>query len=428
MFPILSTICIIVLSLIFSAFFSGIEIAYVSADRLKFELDRQKNTLTNNLLSFLFDHPQDLLSTILVGNNIALVIYGLQMAILLDSPLRLISENAAFLTISQTILSTLMVLFAGEYLQKTIFRINPYFWLRHLSPLLLMCYILLWPVSKFTSFLSRLFLYPLGYKNHGDSRHVFSRADLYAWFQQNIEHSKPENIESEVQYFRNALDFSSVRLKDCLIPRNEVVALEENTDLSTLRNTFIESGLSKIVIFRNTIDNVLGYIHTSEMFRNARTWREHIINIPIVPETMPANRLMSLFIKEKCSMAVVVDEFGGTAGIVTREDIVEEIVGEIEDEHDSNSLVCKRLNSGEFVFSGRMEIDTINERFGLGIPDSDDYVTIAGFILQTLKDFPKVNEEFDIGRFHFKILQLQSNKIQLLNLRILQNGSGAQRR
>lgn len=230
-------------------------------------------------------------------------------------------------------------------------------------------------------------------------------------------------MESEVQYFRNALDFSSIRLKDCLIPRNEVVALDESTDLSTLRNTFIESGLSKIVIYRQTIDNVLGYIHNSEMFRNPQTWRNHIINIPIVPETMPANRLMSLFIKEKRSMAVVVDEFGGTAGIVTREDIVEEIVGEIEDEHDSNQLICKQLNSGDYLLSGRMEIDAINQRFGLHIPESDDYVTIAGFILQSLRDFPKLNEEFDIGSFHFKILQLQSNKIQLLTLRILPNDS-----
>ena len=423
MSPTLFAVCIILLSLAFSAFFSGIEIAFVSADRLKFELDRQKNSIPNILLSFLFARPQDVLSTILVGNNIALVIYGLQMAYLLESPLQFISQNVAFLTISQTILSTLLVLLVGEYLPKTFFRVNPYFWLRHFSFLLLSCYIVLWPIAKLTTLLSALFLYPFGCKTPGEAHHVFSRADLYAWFLQNIEHSRPENMESEVQYFRNALDFSSIRLKDCLIPRNEVVALDESTDLSTLRNTFIESGLSKIVIYRQTIDNVLGYIHNSEMFRNPQTWRNHIINIPIVPETMPANRLMSLFIKEKRSMAVVVDEFGGTAGIVTREDIVEEIVGEIEDEHDSNQLICKQLNSGDYLLSGRMEIDAINQRFGLHIPESDDYVTIAGFILQSLRDFPKLNEEFDIGSFHFKILQLQSNKIQLLTLRILPKDS-----
>ncbi len=410
------TIVIIVITLLLSGFFSGMEIAFVSADRLKFEIDKQKKTITTSIISFLFKNPQQFISTILVGNNIAIVIYGIEMAVVLEEPLASISDNKVVLTLLQTVVSTAIVLFTGEFLPKTIFRINPNLWLSIFSIPIWIFYILLYPISKFTTSISMLLLKAFGMKRNEQHSKTFSRADLNYWFQENMEHVE-ESIDSEVIYFKNALDFSNVKIKDCMIPRNEMVALEDTTTLDELKNKFIESGLSKIIIFHDNIDNILGYIHTSEIFKNAKEWRKHIIPIPIVPETMSANHLMGRLIKEKKSMAVVVDEFGGTAGIVTREDIVEEIVGEIEDEHDNKHLVGKMVNPNEFIFSGRMEIDSINQQFSLDIPESDDYVTIAGYILNKIQNFPMVNDEIVIDDFKIKILKMTSNKIELVDLK-----------
>lgn len=410
------TIVIIVITLLLSGFFSGMEIAFVSADRLKFEIDKQKKTITTSIISFLFKNPQQFISTILVGNNIAIVIYGIEMAVVLEEPLASISDNKVVLTLLQTVISTAIVLFTGEFLPKTIFRINPNLWLSIFSIPIWIFYILLYPISKFTTSISMLLLKAFGMKRNEQHSKTFSRADLNYWFQENMEHVE-ESIDSEVIYFKNALDFSNVKIKDCMIPRNEMVALEDTTTLDELKNKFIESGLSKIIIFHDNIDNILGYIHTSEIFKNAQKWRKHIIPIPIVPETMSANHLMGRLIKEKKSMAVVVDEFGGTAGIVTREDIVEEIVGEIEDEHDNKHLVGKMVNPNEFIFSGRMEIDSINQQFSLDIPESDDYVTIAGYILNKIQNFPMVNDEIVIDNFKIKILKMTSNKIELVDLK-----------
>ena len=410
------TIVIIVITRLLSGFFSGMEIAFVSADRLKFEIDKQKKTITTSIISFLFKNPQQFISTILVGNNIAIVIYGIEMAVVLEEPLASISDNKVVLTLLQTVISTAIVLFTGEFLPKTIFRINPNLWLSIFSIPIWIFYILLYPISKFTTSISMLLLKAFGMKRNEQHSKTFSRADLNYWFQENMEHVE-ESIDSEVIYFKNALDFSNVKIKDCMIPRNEMVALEDTTTLDELKNKFIESGLSKIIIFHDNIDNILGYIHTSEIFKNAQEWRKHIIPIPIVPETMSANHLMGRLIKEKKSMAVVVDEFGGTAGIVTREDIVEEIVGEIEDEHDNKHLVGKMVNPNEFIFSGRMEIDSINQQFSLDIPESDDYVTIAGYILNKIQNFPMVNDEIVIDDFRIKILKMTSNKIELVDLK-----------
>ena len=410
------TIVIIVITLLLSGFFSGMEIAFVSADRLKFEIDKQKKTITTTIISFLFKNPQQFISTILVGNNIAIVIYGIEMAVVLEEPLAYISDNKVVLTLLQTVISTAIVLFTGEFLPKTIFRINPNLWLSIFSIPIWIFYILLYPISKFTTSISMLLLKAFGMKRNEQHSKTFSRADLNYWFQENMEHVE-ESIDSEVIYFKNALDFSNVKIKDCMIPRNEMVALEDTTTLDELKNKCIESGLSKIIIFHDNIDNILGYIHTSEIVKNAQEWRKHIIPIPIVPETMSANHLMGRLIKEKKSMAVVVDEFGGTAGIVTREDIVEEIVGEIEDEHDNKHLVGKMVNPNEFIFSGRMEIDSINQQFSLDIPESDDYVTIAGYILNKIQNFPMVNDEIVIDNFKIKILKMTSNKIELVDLK-----------
>ncbi len=407
---------IVIVSLLFSAFFSGVEIAFVSADRFKFEIDKQSKSLTTSIVNFLLANPQQFISTILVGNNIALVIYGLQMAKLLEPSLSTLSSNAVVVLVLQTLISTAIVLLTGEFLPKTISRINPNFWLNTFALPILACYIVLYPIARFSTLISMSCLRLLGVKDKATSSRRFTRADLSYWFEENLDNMDEHHVDSEVKYFKNALDFSSVRLRDCMIPRNEIIALEENVTLDELKNTFIESGLSKIIIFRSTIDNIVGYIHTSEMFRDAAHWRKHIIPIPIVPETMPANRLMELLVKKKKSMAVVVDEFGGTSGIVTREDILEEIVGEIEDEHDNNSIVAKQDDAHSYTVSGRMEIDAFNAMFDRSIPESEDYVTIAGMVLHAYEDFPKTNQVIQFEGFKVQVLMETNNKLQLLKL------------
>lgn len=411
-----SLVIIIIVSLLFSGFFSGMEIAFVSADRLKFELDKEKPTISNAIIGYLFKNSQQFISTILVGNNIALVIYGLQMAKLLEGPLATISENEFVILLSQTVISTAIVLVTGEFLPKTIFRVNPNLWLQVFAFPILCCYVMLYPIAKLSTFISMTCLKIAGVKDDRNSKHSFTKVDLQYWFEENLEKADEQTMESEVKYFKNALDFSSVRLRDCMIPRNEIVALEEGTNVDILRNKFVETGLSKIIIFHESIDNVLGYIHSSEMFRDASHWKRHIIQIPIVPETMSANRLMEMMVKKKKSMAVVVDEFGGTSGIVTHEDILEEIVGEIEDEHDNSRLIARQVSENTYVISGRMEIDAINQMFNLSLPENEEYVTIAGLVLHEYEDFPKTNEVVKFGNFKVKILKETDNKIELVKL------------
>ena len=275
---------------------------------------------------------------------------------------------------------------------------------------------MLYPIAKLSTFISMTCLKIAGVKDDRNSKHGFTKVDLQYWFEENLEKTDEQTMESEVKYFKNALDFSSVRLRDCMIPRNEIVALEEGTNVDILRNKFVETGLSKIIIFHESIDNVLGYIHSSEMFRDASHWKRHIIQIPIVPETMSANRLMEMMVKKKKSMAVVVDEFGGTSGIVTHEDILEEIVGEIEDEHDNSRLIARQVSENTYVISGRMEIDAINQMFNLSLPENEEYVTIAGLVLHEYEDFPKTNEVVKFGNFRVKILKETDNKIELVKL------------
>lgn len=415
----LNTIIIILVCLLFSAFFSGMEIAFVSANKLRFELDRKAKKGTMFFLNPLIKHPQQLISTLLVGNNIALVVYGLQMAILLEPFIALISTNALFVTVSQTIVATILILFTGEFLPKTIFRVNPNLWLNVFAFPLWFFYYLLYPIALLATSLSVLMLRIIGIKKGKDiGLNELNRTDLDYWVQESIDNvSDAEEIENEVKIFQKALDFSSVKLKDCMVPRTEVVAFDENTSADELKSKFIETGYSKIPIYRKNIDNVIGYIHSSEMFKKQDEWQPNINTMPIVPETMHASKLLAKLMKEKKSMAVVVDEFGGTSGIVTLEDIMEEIFGEIEDEHDTNRLIAKKIGTGEFLLSGRLEIDTVNRQFGLDIAEDDSYVTIAGYILHHHQDFPKINDRIEIENYLFRIVRVANNKIELVQLK-----------
>jgi len=402
---------------VLSAFFSGMEIAFITSNKLRFELDKKHRNLTSSILSIFYRHPQEYISTMLVGNNICLVIYGLLMAKLMTPWLQIIG-NDLLITFIQTILATAIVLITGEFIPKTVFRVNPNLWLRIFSWFLLFFYVALYPISRFSTWLSlgilKIFRVNI---SKSTQENVFSRTDLNYLIQESFENQHNEkDLENEVKIFQNALDFSKVKLRDCSVPRTEIIALDYETDIETLKQTFIETGLSKIPIYKGNIDNIIGYIHSSEMFEHQLDWKKQINQIPIVPENMAAQRLMKIFMLQKKSIAVVVDEFGGTAGIITLEDIIEEIFGEIEDEHDTRDYVVEQTNENEFLFSGRLEVKTANAKFNLNIPESDAYETIAGFILHNHQHFPKLNEVIRIEGFTIKCVKVTNNRIELVKL------------
>ena len=411
----------LIITMVFSAFFSGMEIAFVSVDKLRFEMER-KGGVTSRILSVFFKNPNEFISTMLVGNNIALVIYGILMAqIIGDNLLSGFIENHFLMVLAQTVISTLIILVTGEFLPKTLFKINPNLVLNVFAVPLIVCYIILYPVSKLSSGLSCLFLRIFGMKVNKEASDIaFGKVDLDYFVQSSIDNAEnEEELDTEVKIFQNALDFSNIKIRDCIVPRTEVVAVDLTTSLDELKNRFIESGISKIIVYDGNIDNVVGYIHSSEMFKNPEDWTQSIRSVSIVPETMAANKLMKVLMQDKKSMAVVVDEFGGTSGIVTLEDLVEEIFGEIEDEHDIKSYVAKKVGDDEYLLSGRIEIDTLNEKFDLELPESDDYVTIAGFILHFYQKFPKLNETIVIDKYSFKIVKVTATKIELVRMKVV---------
>lgn len=404
----------------FSAFFSGMEIAFVSVDKLRFEMDK-KAGVTSAILSYFFRNPNDFISTMLVGNNIALVIYGIFMAQIIEGNLLagVISNHFAVVLI-QTIISTLVILVTGEFLPKTLFKINPNLALRVCAMPLFVCYVVLFPVSKLASGLSSVFLYIFGVRINKEARaRAFGKVDLDYFVQSSIKNAESEeNLDAEVKIFQNALDFSNIKIRDCIVPRTEVVAVDVSASLDELKSLFVESGISKIIVYDGSIDNVIGYIHSSEMFRNPADWRNNVKDVPIVPETMAAHKLMKLFMQQKKTIAVVVDEFGGTSGIVSLEDLVEEIFGDIEDEHDNTSYVCKQIGENEYVLSARLEIEKVNETFGLDLPESDDYLTVGGLILNSYQNFPKLHEVVTVDRYQFKIIKVTATKIELVRLKV----------
>ncbi len=410
----------IIITMVFSAFFSGMEIAFVSSNRMLAEMDKDKNGISQRLLSLFYNHPNGFVSTMLVGNNIALVVYGILIARLFDNTI-FAGMDATFTVPADTILSTLIVLFTGEFLPKTLFKANPNKLLAVFSPIAYVCYILLWPISKFSTFASKVLLRIMGVKmdtETGDEG--FSKVDLDYLVQSSIDNATDDSdINDEVKIFQNALDFSDTKVRDCMVPRTEIQAVEYGASLGELRQKFVESGNSKIIVYKEDIDHIEGYIHSSELFHNPSVWQDHIRPLTFVPETMQAQKLMKIFLQQKKSLGVVVDEFGGTSGLVSLEDIVEEIFGDIEDEHDSSKYVAKKNEDGSYILSARLEIDKVNEMFDLNLPESDEYMTVSGLILHEYQSFPKLNEIIRIGHFEFKIIKSTSRKIELVQLNIL---------
>ena len=418
----MSIIIYLLITMAFSAFFSGMEIAFVSVDKLRFEMDR-KGGVSSRILSLFFRNPNDFISTMLVGNNIALVIYGILMAqIIGDNLLAGWIINHFVMVLVQTVISTLIILVTGEFLPKTLFKINPNLALNVCAVPLFICYVVLYPISKFSSGVSYLFLRLFGMKvNKEASAKAFGKVDLDYFVQSSIDNAESEEtLDTEVKIFQNALDFSAVKIRDCIVPRTEVVAVALDTSLEELKGRFVESGISKIIVYDGNIDNVVGYIHSSEMFRSPKDWRDHVKEVPIVPETMAAHKLMKLFMQQKKTIAVVVDEFGGTSGIVSLEDLVEEIFGDIEDEHDNTSYICKQIGEHEYVLSARLEIEKVNETFNLELPESDDYLTVGGLILNQYQSFPKLHELVSVGKYQFKIIKVTATKIELVRLKVME--------
>jgi CBS domain containing-hemolysin-like protein len=410
-----TTIFFILLTLLFSAFFSGMEIAFVTSNKLRLQMDMQKENLTSSILSIFYAHPDRFISTILVGNNIALVIYGMEMAVLLEPFLVNLLPNAALVGLTQTFVSTVVILITGEFLPKMIFKINSNGWLRFLAVPMLLFYVLLYPISLFMSWLSGSIMRLFGMPTEQTNQYLVGRVDLDRLIHESIETSE-EEVENDLKFFQNALDLSKVKLRNCIVPRTEIEAVEYDCTVEELRQRFVETGYSKLLVYQDNIDNIVGYVHSNELFTKPERWQSQIIIAPIVPETMAANKLMNMLLLKKKSIAVVVDEFGGTAGIVTLEDIVEEIFGEIEDEHDTPEYVEKKINDNEFVFSGRLEIDYLNETFDLQLPVSEDYLTLAGLVLHVYQGIPMVNEQIKIEKYTLKIIKASKNKIELLKL------------
>ena len=408
--------------MVFSAFFSGMEIAFVSSNRLLAEMDREKNGLSQRAITLFYHHPNNFVSTMLVGNNIALVIYGILFAKIFDATLFSQVDNDGLRVTFDTLLSTLVVLFTGEFLPKTIFKSNPNAMLTFFAPLAFVCYVVLYPVSRFATLLAKGLLRLVGVKiDKENNDKEFTKVDLDYLVQTSIDNAANEDdIEEEVRIFQNALEFSETKVRDCMVPRTEIDAVEDTCTLEQLKQKFIESGHSKIVVYHEDIDHIVGYIHSSEMFRNPDDWTKNLRKMTFVPETMAASKMMQTLLTQKKSLGVVVDEFGGTSGLISLEDIVEEILGDIEDEHDSTKYVAKQLEDGDYLLSARLEIEKVNELFDLSLPESDEYMTVGGLILHEYQSFPKLNEVVVIGKYQFKIIKNTATKIELVRLKVME--------
>lgn len=420
----MSSITVILLALLMSAFFSGMEIAFVASNKLRIELDKKHGLFSSKIISILTINPGHYITTMLVGNNIALVVYGLFMAKILEPYIQIIITSEIGILIIQTIISTLIILLSAEFLPKTFVRINPNLVLNVFALPVFIFYIAFYPlvylIVNFVNLILRKFVRTgsLNVKKNP----VFGKVDLYHLISEGSEETKAENSDlDELKLFQNALEFSGVKVRDCMIPRTEIVALEINSDIEVLKQRFVETGFSKILIYEKSFDNFVGYITIKELFKNPKSIGDQLIDVSFVPETMAANTLLQTLINEHKSLVLVVDEFGGISGLVTIEDIIEEIFGEIEDEHDSTELVERQMSDTDFLFSARLEIDYLNEKYNLDIPESEEYETIAGLIFFHYESIPKMYERIIIGSLEFKILKVSKTRIELVQLKIIQS-------
>lgn len=416
-----TTFLFLIIVIMLSALFSGLEIAFIASNKLLMGIDLNERSVTSYVINRFYANSNNFISTLLVGNNIVLVLYGILMADILNTLLlKELTTSTSLSLLLETVISTIIIIFTGEFVPKALFRINPNKALKRFAIPTYILYIALYPLARFTTWLAYIILRIFNVRIEEETRETtFSKRELDDLIQDSIENAGEEKeIDNDVKIFRNALDFSNIKVRDCYVPRTEIEAVEINTPLEELKTMFIESGHSKIVVFKENIDNIIGYIHSSELFRNANKWQQKICKMPIVPETLSAHKLMRTLMLQKKSLALVVDEYGGTSGIISLEDLMEQIFGEIEDEHDNNNLVTKKIGDDTYVLSGRVEIDRINEQFGLDIPESEEYQTLSGFILAHHQSFPQVNETIKIGKFQIEIMKRRNTKIELVKVKV----------
>ena len=411
---------IILISLLFSAFFSGMELAYLSSNRLKIEVEKSRGAWQGKLKNIFYKNQSTMIALLLLGNNFALVIYGIKAAEILNPVLKDIGvQNEALLLISQTILSTLLVLITAEFLPKAVVQLNPNRFLNIGAVPLFIIFIILYLPTQFILLLSSGFLKLSGGKNK-TSEKVFSKVDLehYVFDISSRIHAEQE-FSNEMLILSNALDFSKIKARDCMIPRTEMVAVEIDEKLSNLVTLFIQKGLSKILVYRKTIDNIIGCVHSFDLFKSPKSIKQIIKPIDFVPSVMSGKELLELFTKQSGSIAVVTDEYGGTAGLVTIEDVIEEIFGEIEDEHDKEDLTEKILSKTEFIFSARIEIDYLIENYKLGFIASDEYDTLGGLIIHELESIPMVGQQLSYQNLSIEIQAVSERRIELVKITVL---------
>lgn len=408
----------LIVSLIFILFFSGTEAAFLSCDKFKFAIRTKKAGYMNYLYNTLFVHPRQFLATLAVGKTMALVFLVAFSLILLQ--LKTAGAVIPFTQLLFFILSLLLIItITHQLLPRLLFKHSANFWMRLLVLPAFLFYVLFYPLTRLFICFSKLILKLFGVRNVDSKAEDYEQHEMNAFVKKSIhELTNEEDLDAEVKIFRNALDFSDLKIKDCMVPRAEIVAVNIDTDVETLKEKFVETGLSRILVYKGDIDNILGYIHIWEIFSQPTNWTGSVASISFVPESMSARQLMSDLMLQRKSIAVVVDEFGGTSGIVTMEDLVEEIFGEIEDEYDVKSNFIKQEEEGVFVLSGRVEIDQLNELYHLGLPESDDYSTVAGYLLHHTQRFPKTYETVIIGKYTFKILKVTARKIEVVRLQM----------
>ena len=421
----MNEITIIIITLIASAFFSGMEIAFVSSDKLRLELDKTKNILNARIISKFNRNPGQYIATILIGNNIALVVYSLAFAEVLNQYMNGSTINETTRLLIQTLVSTLLILFMAEFLPKAIFRVNPNLALNLLSIPVAFFFFLFYPLTRLALMMAKFLLKHLFNADIGpkQEQRVFGKIDLNNFIGE-VEHFGREiqhDIENEIKLFKNALEFSKVRVRDCMVQRPDMELLEDTSDMVQLREKFMETGFSKILIYKDQTDNIIGYVHSSDLFHNPDNIQSCLRKVSFVPETMEAKKLLATLLHEHKSTAIVVDEFGGTSGMITTEDILEEIFGEIEDEHDKPDVISRKINDKHFIFSGRLEIEAVNEMYNLELHTDNAYETIAGYILYHHASFPKTNTILLIGKYEFKILRSTKTSVELVEMKLVEN-------
>ena len=418
---IIDPLLMICICLIFSGFFSGMEIAYISADKLRIEMLSQKKGLMASSLSYFQRHRARFLSTTLVGNNLALVLYGILMATLLEP--RIINilphwiDSPVIALVIQTLIATFIVLITAEFLPKSLFLLNPDTLLRIFSLPMMGLFVLMSPLVWMVEIISKFIVTRIFQLSYAENQSLFALTDLNNFIKKNTEHSEIEDQEIDVKFFNNAIEFKEIQVRECMIPRTEIIAVDINDDLLKLSAAFIDSGHSKIIVYKENIDNVIGYCHSLEMFKKPKSIKDILTTILIIPETMPANELLVKLIADQKSLALVVDEFGGTAGLVSIEDVMEEIFGEIRDEHDDEFLIEQKIAENIFLLSARHEIDALNEKYNWSLPKGD-YDTLGGLILAKNEDIPTIQDEIGIDHFLFQIINMEDNRIDQVRLTI----------